>query len=230
MARMCAGVVPQQPPTKLTSPCSANSPQHVRPCAPASRRTRRTRSGRPAFGCALTNTGATRESSWTYWRSAWAPSAQLSPTLSGRACATECQNASVVCPESVRPLASVMVPEIITGSRTPEPLEHVLDREDRGLGVQGVEDGLDQEQVGAAVDQAARAPRRRSPTSSSNVTLRKPGSLTSGESEARAVGRAQHAGDEPGRLGCAPLELVGRRRGPAGPPPGSARRPCSSMP
>ena len=48
-----------------------------------------------------------------------APSAQLSPMDSGRACAIEFQNASVVWPESVRPLWSVMVPEIITGRRSP---------------------------------------------------------------------------------------------------------------
>ena len=39
--------------------------------------------------------------------------------MSGRACATEFQNASVVWPERVRPLASVMVPEIMTGTRSP---------------------------------------------------------------------------------------------------------------
>ena len=43
----------------------------------------------------------------------------LGPTSSGRTCRTECQNASVTWPESVRPEASVMVPEIITGQRRP---------------------------------------------------------------------------------------------------------------
>ena len=61
----------------------------------------------------------TRESSWTYCRSALAPRAQLSPTVRGRLCATEFQNASVVWPESVRPLASVMVPEIMMGTLNP---------------------------------------------------------------------------------------------------------------
>ncbi len=41
------------------------------------------------------------------------------PIDSGRTCRTECQNASVTWPDSVRPLASVMVPEIITGQRRP---------------------------------------------------------------------------------------------------------------
>ena len=46
-----------------------------------------------------------------------APSAQLMPTLNGRACAIETQNASIVWPDSVRPLRSVIVTEIISGSR-----------------------------------------------------------------------------------------------------------------
>src|SRR4026208_2008778 len=49
-------------------------------------------------------------------RSPCARGPQLSPAVSGRAWATEFQNASVTWPESVRPLASVMVPEIITGT------------------------------------------------------------------------------------------------------------------
>ena len=38
------------------------------------------------------------------------PSAQFRPTLSGRRATTEFQNASTVCPVSVRPLRSVIVP------------------------------------------------------------------------------------------------------------------------
>ena len=48
-----------------------------------------------------------------------APSAQLSPTLKGRAWAIVIQNASIVWPASVRPLRSVTVTEIITGRRVP---------------------------------------------------------------------------------------------------------------
>ena len=50
------------------------------------------------------------------WR---APSAQFNPTAIGRACITEVQNASTVWPESVRPEASVMVPEMTSGMRSP---------------------------------------------------------------------------------------------------------------
>ena len=73
---------------------------------------------------------------------------------------TERQKASTVWPDSVRPLASVIATEIITGvGGTPEFLEDLVDRHQRGLGVQRVEDGLDQQQVDAAFDQ----PRRPAP-------------------------------------------------------------------
>ena len=85
-----------------------------------------------------------------------APSAQLMPTLNGRACAIDTQNASIVCPDSVRPLRSVIVAEIISGRRTPRLLEHLLDRDDAGFGVQRVDDRLEQEHVAAAVDEPAR--------------------------------------------------------------------------
>ena len=69
--------------------------------------------------------------------------------------ASEFQNASAVWPDSVRPEASVMVPEIITGQRRPGSSKSLLDGEQRGLGVERVEDGLDQQDVGAALQPAA---------------------------------------------------------------------------
>ena len=47
------------------------------------------------------------------------PRAQFMPTLTGWAWRTEFQKDSVVWPVSVRPEASVIVPEIITGRRQP---------------------------------------------------------------------------------------------------------------
>ena len=91
-----------------------------------------------------------------YGRISSAPSAQLSPIVSGFAWRTEFQNASTVWPDSVRPEASVTVPEIMTGQRSPRFLEELVDREQRRLGVQRVEYGLDQQQVDAAFDQRAR--------------------------------------------------------------------------
>ena len=60
-----------------------------------------------------------RDSSSTYGRSCLAPSAQLRPITVGRAWRTEFQNASTVCPESVRPEASVIVPDTMMGRSTP---------------------------------------------------------------------------------------------------------------
>jgi hypothetical protein len=39
----------------------------------------------------------------------------LTPTISGSACSTAAQNASIVCPESVRPERSTIVAEIQSG-------------------------------------------------------------------------------------------------------------------
>ena len=97
---------------------------------------------------------ATRASSSMYGRISAAPSEQLMPTASGRTCRTEFQNASVVWPDSVRPEASVIVPETITGKRRPDAVEAGLEREQRGLAVQRVEDRLDEEEIGAAFGEA----------------------------------------------------------------------------
>ena len=48
-----------------------------------------------------------------------APSAQFNPIENGAAWRTEFQNAAGVWPDSSRPERSVMVPEIITGTRWP---------------------------------------------------------------------------------------------------------------
>ena len=47
-----------------------------------------------------------------------------------------------------------MVPEIITGTSMPRASADFGDRVERRLGVERVEDGLDQQQIGAAVEQA----------------------------------------------------------------------------
>ena len=84
------------------------------------------------------------------------PSAQLTPTESSGACETEIQNASTVCPERLRPERSVIVTEAITGRRAPRSSNARSIADERRLGVQRVEGGLDEQQVDAAVDQAQR--------------------------------------------------------------------------
>ncbi len=75
--------------------------------------------GSPALGWTLTAQSASLARSATYGLSRSAPKAQFMPTENGRAWATEIQNASTVWPESVRPLASVIVPEIMSGRSRP---------------------------------------------------------------------------------------------------------------
>jgi hypothetical protein len=70
-----------------------------------------------AEGVGQSRVPATRASSSSQPRICRAPSAQLSPTASGRAWATEYQKASTVWPDSVRPEASTTVPLMMTGRR-----------------------------------------------------------------------------------------------------------------
>ena len=77
------------------------------------------------------------------------------PTLSGLACATESQKASSVCALSVRP-ESKMVTGNLDGQAAANLVEGLLDGEERGLGVERVEDGLDEQRIDAALDQAER--------------------------------------------------------------------------
>ena len=85
---MCAGVVPQQPPTMLTSPDVANSRMIAAICSGVSSYSPNA-FGRPAFGCALMRQSAICASASMYARSSVAPSAQLSPIAIGRAWCTE---------------------------------------------------------------------------------------------------------------------------------------------
>ncbi len=115
-----------------------------------------------------------------YGRISAAPSAQFSPTASGRACRTEFQNASVVWPDSVRPDASVIVPDTMIGRRVPMRSKDWSIANSAALALS----------VSKTVSTSKRStppstrPSIASPyaaTSSSKLTLRKPGSLTSGE-------------------------------------------------
>ncbi len=63
--------------------------------------------------------GAFFDNSSRYGRKSRAPSEQLSPIESRSMCETEVRKASTVCPERVRPLASVIVPETMTGRCIP---------------------------------------------------------------------------------------------------------------
>ena len=119
IAAMWAGVVPQQPPTRLTKPAVGELRRGRRRSPRATRRTRRTRWAGRRSGSRRRTCRRRGRARRCRAASPCAPSAQLRPTSSGFTCRTEYQNASVTWPDSVRPEASVMVPEIITGQRRP---------------------------------------------------------------------------------------------------------------
>ena len=117
---MCSGVVPQQPPTRLSQPFSAHFLSFgAKLCGVSGKPVSDNGSGRPAFGYALMKYGEIRASSSTYGSISSGPNEQFKPTMSGSACAIEMRKASTVCPLSVRPERSVTVPEIISGSFSP---------------------------------------------------------------------------------------------------------------
>ena len=129
-----------------------------------------------------------RESSRMYGAISLAPSAQLMPTVKGFACAMEFQNASVVCPESVRPEASVIVTDTITGKRSPRSrnTSSIANKAALRLSVSKVVSG---NRMSTPPSINVSVCSRYTATRSSNVTARKPGSFTSGEIEAvRLVG------------------------------------------
>ena len=129
--------------------------EHVRLSSRAARRIRRTRSAGPHSGSSDTRVVATAARSARYGRICAAPSAQLMPTLKGRACADRD-------PERLDRLSRQRAAAVV-GDRHRDhdrqsraaALEHLLARDDGGFRVQRVEDGFDQQRVAPAVDQAA---------------------------------------------------------------------------
>ena len=108
----------------------------------------------------------------------------------------------MVWPESVRPEASVMVPEMPDRPAAAALGEEGLDRADGGLGVEGVEDRLDQQQVGAAVDQAAGRDQV-GVVQLGEADVAHAGVVDVGRDRGRAGGGAERAGDvaRPRRVG-----------------------------
>ena len=101
--------------------------------------------------------------------------------------------------------------------------EHLVDRDERRLGVQRVDLRFDQQQIRAAVDQPAR------------LVLERVAHLVEGDGAKRRIvdvgrdrqrlgGRPERAGDEARLVGCLRGPLVGDAAAPASPLRGSARR------
>ena len=154
IAAMWSGVVPQQPPTKLRKPASANSARTAAVWSGVSSYSPK-RVGQPGVG-------VDRDEGVGQARELGDVGAHVA--RAERAVEADGQRASVPdrVPEGLGDLAGER-PAGRVGDRAGDDhrpaaallLEERLDREDRGLGVEGVEDRLDHQQVGAAVDQAA---------------------------------------------------------------------------
>ena len=132
------------------------------------------------------------------------------PTLSRSMCETEIQNASTVWPESVRPLWSTMVTETMTGTRCPEASKYSSMAKERGLGVERVENRFEQQQVGAAFDQAARLLVVDFAQFVEGDAARG-GAVHILRHRGGAVGRPHRSGDEAVLAGMRGFELVGHR-------------------
>ena len=132
--------------------------------------------------------------------------------MNGSAWRMLCQKASTVWPDSVRPDASTMVPEMMSGSGLAELVEERLDRGDRRLRVERVEDRLDEEDVGATLDQAGGGFAVREfefgPGDASGGRIADVGAHRGGP-----VGRAERAGDEARAVGLGQLGRIGRIAG-----------------
>ena len=110
------------------------------------------------------------------------------PTVTGRACATDTQKASTVCPDNVRPLRSVMVTEIMSGRAAP--------RSSKTSPAAAIAALAFRVSKIVSMSSASQPPSIRPRTCSayaarswSNVMARNDGSFTSGESESvRLVG------------------------------------------
>ena len=158
MAWMCSGVVPQQPPTMFSQPFSAQSricgARDLRRFRKAGRRQRIRQS---CVGIDA-DVGVRQMRQFLHVGPHQVRTeGAIEAHAQGAACVTEFQNASTVCPLSVRPARSVMVPEIMMGGRSAGSVKReandLLDGEQRRLGVQGVKDGFQQQQIHPAVHQ-----------------------------------------------------------------------------
>ena len=221
MARMCAGVVPQQPPAMLRSPRCGELAEHARPCLRALVVAAEL-VGQAGIGMGATRTPARcARAPATYGRSCFGAERAVEPDR---------ERPRVRAPSSRTPRwsgrtacgrdASVMVPEIMTGRRTPSRSKKSSMAKMRRLGVERVEDRLDQEQVGAALDQRLGAL-----GVGSDQLVEGDGAearvVHIGRDRRGAVGGPEHAGDE-----ARPAGLRAPRTRP--PPRARAARPRSS--
>ena len=140
-----------------------------------------------------------------YGRISAAPSAQLSPTASGFTWRTAFQNASGVWPDSVRPDASVIVPDTMSGRRCPTRSKYDSIANSAALALSVSK--MVSTRIRSAPPSAR--PRDRFAVRRHELVVRhvaRARIVDVGRDRRRAVGRAHRAGDE--------ARLVRRARGP----------------
>ena len=140
--------------------------------------------GKPAFGCALIENEDFLDISSIYGRKSLAPKAQFKPMLNNLICETEFRNAPKVCPERVRPLLSVIVPEIITGNPSILRSSSMLSIANNAALAFRVSKMVSTIRISAPPSSKPFTCSPYALTKSSKLTALKPGSLTSGDIDA----------------------------------------------
>ena len=162
--------------------------------------------GMPAFGMHWTGTGENSPRKRIASRMSSGPVEQLRPIASTLSASSVASTALMSVPSSILPPLGSSETDVWSGTARPIVLERLAGAEDGGLDLEDVLRGLDDQQVGAALDEAARLlledrPRAR------------------GSGSARASGRRRPAG---GRSGRSSRRRSGARRSPRA----RSRPPC----
>ena len=224
MARMCSGVVPQQPPTRFTRPASANS-----------RSSPRRRLGLLVVAAERVRQAGVRVAAHERRRDR-RELGQVRPHLARAERAVDADGERPRVrdrgAERVDRLPGQRAAALVgDGDRDDDrqpraaALEHLVDREQRRLGVQRVEDGLDQQDVDAAVEEPAHLLGVGVAHLVEGDRPRRSRSFTSGEIESVRFVGPMRAGHEARRdRACAPSSAARTPRARAAPPRRSARR------
>ncbi len=146
-------------------------------------------SGRPALGMQCTGTGLYSPRKRIASRMSSGPVEQLRPSASTCSASRVVSTALMSVPSSILPPLGSSETLVWIGTERPERLERLAGAEDRGLDLEDVLGGLDDDEVGAALDEPAR------------LLLEDGDELAEGDlAQRRVVGGGQMAGgpDRPG--------------------------------
>ncbi len=155
-----------------------------------------------------------RASSSMYGRISSGPSAQLRPIESSGKCETELRNASTVCPVERAPAEVGDRAGNHHGQGLAGLLEILADGEERGLGVQRIENRLDEQDVHAALDEVFDLLEYAAATCSESHVA-SAGIIDVARDGERAIERSDRAGDKNPPVRAGIRRLTGDLRGRA---------------